>query len=75
MNGQRENSVYNQDESPKAFRAFGEWHQNVETKMPSHVHKPTVWSCLCPSRSVLYGQKKVHVFPARMILSKQTTAA
>ena len=70
-----ENSVYNQDESPKAFRAFGEWHQNVETKMPSHVHKPTVWSCLCPSRSVLYGQRKVHVFPARMILSKQTTAA
>ena len=67
--------VYNQDESPKAFRAFGEWHQNVETKMPSHVHKPTVWSCLCPSRSVLYGQRKVHVFPARMILSKQTTAA
>jgi len=28
-----------------------------------------------PSRSVLYGQRKVHVFPARMILSKQTTAA
>ena len=55
--------------------SFGEWHQNVETKMPSHVHKPTVWSCLCPSRSVLYGQRKVHVFPARMILSKQTTAA